>query len=287
MTQADDPLAYYASPGPMTDPGPYASLFAGLPSAIPELVQVVQGLLVHVFWAERYGLSLPDERKGEVQLRLVADKLARIRQLDARPLAEPRPLESKLVGNCRDFSVMLCAMLRCQGIPARARAGFGTYFMPGHYEDHWVCEYWHAGERRWVMVDAQLDALQCQVLGIDFDPLDVPPGRFVTGGRAWQMCAAGEADPESFGIFDMHGLWFVRGDLLRDFIALNKLEILPWDGGWGFLTAEAEVESELMDRLAALTLAGDGSLPEIQALYAADPRFHVPPEYLAPGSSPG
>lgn len=282
MTPTGDPLAYYASPGPMTDPGPHAPLFAGLPTAIPDLVRVVQGLLVHIFWAERQGLMLPDERKQEVQLRLVADKLARIQALDGRPLAEPRPLDKKLVANCRDFSVTLCAMLRCQGIPARARAGFGTYFTPGHYEDHWVCEYWHAGDGRWVMVDSQLDALQRQALEIDFDPLDMPPGRFLTGGQAWQMCVAGEADPDCFGIFDMHGLWFVRGDLLRDFWALQKLEILPWDGGWGFLASDDDVESEVMDRVAALTVAGDGALAQIRALYAADPRFHVPAELLTP-----
>jgi len=90
--------------------------------------------------------------------------------------------------------------------------------------------------------------------------------------------------PESFGILDMHGLWFVRGDLVRDFLALNKLEILPWDGGWGFLTTDAVVEPGLMDRVAALTLATeDGALAEIQATYAADSRFHLPAEYLGPG----
>ena len=43
--------------------------------------------------------------------------------------------------------------------------------MPGHFEDHWVCQYWHASQARWVMVDFQLDALQQQVLQPDFDPL--------------------------------------------------------------------------------------------------------------------
>jgi hypothetical protein len=238
--------------------------------------------LLHIFWAERYGLSLSDERKEEVQIRLVADKLACIQQLDGRALAEQRPLENKLVGNCRDFSVTLCAMLRYVGIPARARAGFGTYFLPGRYEDHWVCEYWHAAQDRWVMVDAQLDSVQRQALSIDFDPLDMPPGRFVTGGQAWQMCSAGQADAETFGIFDMHGLWFIEGNLLRDFLALNKLEILPWDHGWGYFATQAS--TDLLDRLAALTTIGNDAWAEVRATYAADPHFHVPAEYLVPGS---
>jgi hypothetical protein len=276
-----DPVSYYRSPGPMTDPGDWAGHLEGMPGTVSGLVSVVQGLLVHIYWAERQGLVLPDERKSEVQMRDVATKLARICQLDSQPLTEPRPLEKRLVGNCRDFSVLLCAFLRHHGVPARARCGFGTYFLPGRYEDHWVVEYWETSTRRWVMVDAQLDAFQREALGIQFDSLDMPPGRFVSGGQAWQMCRAGEVDPELFGIFDMHGLWFVRGNLLRDFLALNKVEILPWDGGWGVL-AEEEPDRDLTDQVAALTLAGDRAFADLRATYEADNRFHPPAHFFPP-----
>ncbi len=277
-----DPLSYYRTPGPMTDPGDLAGLLEGLPGTVRELVPVVQGLLLHIHWAERYGLLLPDERKQEVQIRNVAAKLARIRQLDEWPLSEPRPLDRKLVGNCRDFSILLCAFLRHRGVPARARCGFGTYFLPGRYEDHWVCEYWDAGAGRWVMVDAQLDAHQRKALGIRFNPLDMPPGQFVSGGQAWQMCRAGEADPNLFGLFEMHGLWFVHDNLIRDFLALNKIEILPWDGGWGFLAGEEDAAGDVMDHISTLTLGGDASFEDLRALYQSDARFHPPADYLPP-----
>ena len=77
------------------------------------------------------------------------------------PLTEERPPEKRLQGCCRDFSTFLASILRYKGIAARARCGFATYFGPGHYEDHWVCQYWEAGETRWVRADAQLDTLQC------------------------------------------------------------------------------------------------------------------------------
>jgi len=210
--------------------------------------------------------------------------------LDAAPLPVARPLEKRLVGNCRDFATLLCAMLRHQGVPARARCGFGTYFLDDRYPyvDHWVCEYWKADEGRWVMVDAQLDALQREVLKITFDPLDMPPGQFVTGGQGWRMCRAGQADPAKFGIFEWHGLWFVRGDLMRDFLALNKVEILPWDGGWGYLEHAEDLEAKMpehivavMDRIAALTLAGDEAFAEIRATYEGDSGFHVPADWLS------
>lgn len=83
-----------------------------------------------------------------------------------------------------------------------------------------------------MLVDAQLDAFQCTEMKITFDPLDVPRDQFIVGGRAWQMARSGQVDPERFGIFDMHGLGFVRGNLVRDVAALNKVELLPWDC-WG------------------------------------------------------
>ena len=280
-------LDYYARHGMMTDPREYASLLDRLPTDIGSLCQIVQGVMLHIFWAERYGVKLSDERKQEVNLRAIPRMLARLGELDGapsepRPLTEPRPLERKLVGNCRDHTTLLCAILRRQGVPARARCGFGAYFIPGHFEDHWVAEYWKADEGRWVMVDAQLDAFQRDKLQITFDPLDVPPDQFITGGRAWLMCRAGQADPDQFGIFNMHGLWFIRGDLGRDFLALNKIEILPWDG-WGLLYKdEKEItddERRFLDHVARLTVAGDAAWQEIRSLYESDARLHMPADW--------
>ena len=95
-------------------------------------------------------------------------------------------------------------------VPARARCGFGAYFLPNHYEDHWVAEYWNAAEERWVLVDAQLDEFQRREMQVAFDPLDVPRDQFIVGGAAWKMCRSGVADPDSFGIFDMRGLIILR-----------------------------------------------------------------------------
>jgi hypothetical protein len=277
-----DALAFYSRPGLMTDPGDRAPLLAGLPADVAALCKVVQNVQLHIFWAERMGLPLSEERQQEVGIREVVTKLARIVELDDRPLAEPRPLERRLVGNCRDFTVLLTAILRHQGVPARARCGFGTYFLPGHYEDHWICEVWHPAEARWARVDSQLDAFQRGALGVDFDPLDLPPGRFLTGGDAWQLCRSGQADPDLFGIFDMHGLWFIRGNLVRDFLALLKIEILPWDC-WGIIDKdEAALTAEdlaLLDRLAELTAARHDRLSTLQALYEADDRLRMPADW--------
>lgn len=124
IEQSLDPLAYYAEPGPFTSlstEDDYASLLEGLPDTIPALVQAVQGNMIHIFWAQGYGVTLTDEQRTGVGIRSAAEKLRRIHAANPAPLTTPRPPEARLVGNCRDFSVLLCALLRGHGIPARAR----------------------------------------------------------------------------------------------------------------------------------------------------------------------
>jgi hypothetical protein len=262
----------------MTDPERYRDLYADLPPDVASLVKVAQGLVVHVFWAERYGLNLPGERKAEVQLRSMKRRLERTLELDSSPISAPRPNETKIVGNCRDFSVTLASMLQSRGIPARARCGFGAYFLPDHYEDHWVCEYWNDADQRWVLVDAQLDELQCDVLKIRFDPLDVPRDQFIVGGAAWKMCRSGQADPDQFGIFDMHGMDFVKGDFLRDVASLNKVELLPWDC-WGLIFHDYATlppdDLSMLDRLADFTCEDVPQFATVRQIYESDPRLRV------------
>jgi len=273
----DSTLTYFTEQGPISDPGAYASLYENLPTSIADLVKLVQGITIHVFWTERYGFKAPPERMAELQLRSMEKRLAHTLELDSRPLNEPRPVEKKLLGNCRDHSLLLASMLRHQGVPARARCGFGAYFMPNHFEDHWVTEYWNQGQARWIMVDAQLDELQRDVLKVDFDVLDVPRDQFIVGGKAWQMCRSGEQDPAKFGIFDMNGLGFVRGDFVRDVASLNKMELLPWDC-WGVILNEQldnPADLSMLDEMAALTANDVPDFEVVCARYESDSRLRV------------
>lgn len=279
------PRVYYATHGVMSDPGPYAHLFAGLPADLPSLVGAVQNSILHVFWAERYGVTLSDENKATLQMRRVEEKLAAWMSEQRGRLETPRPPEQRQVGNCRDFSLLLVSILRSQGRPARARCGFGVYFTPDHFEDHWVVETWDPGLDRWRMIDAQLDALQQERLGIDFDPLDMPPGKFVLAGEAWRMARSGEQDPEKFGIFNINGMEFIRGNVVRELLSLNKVEILPWDWFIGYLTEEAtkpekiEETYAMFDRIAALTVAGDNCFDDLRTLVESDPNWQIPEDW--------
>ena len=160
------------------------------------------------------------------------------------------------------------------------RVGFAKYFTPGHFEDHYLCQYWHEVENRWIIVDAQLDDFQRKALSIQFDPCDVPEGLFLPGGKAWQICREGQADPESFGIFNIKGMWFIGCDLVFDAMSLNKIESHPWDI-WPMIpkyqqTVFTKDYLTDMDDIAAITGGLDPGFAELRLLYQTQKTLQPP-----------
>jgi hypothetical protein len=107
----------------------------------------------------------------------------------------------------------------------------------------------------------------------------------LSAGEAWQRCRRGEEDGDTFGIFDMWGPWFIAGNVARDLAALNKVEMLPWDG-WGPLAGPGRgtAPGDLVDDVAALTVSGD--LAALRHRYQHDDGLRVPSRvhsYGAPG----
>jgi hypothetical protein len=274
-------LEYYSRPFAMTSAGKFDSMLAGLPKDVAALARLVQGLEVYdVVASDFYGFNIPDERKDEIHIRPIEEMLGRLLAIDDQPLTVARPIEKRLVSRCRNFLLFLLSIMRAKGIPARARCGFGAYFNPGYFEDHWVCEYWNAAEERWVLVDVQLDEVWREKLRIDFDILDVPRDRFLVAGDAWKRCRVGEADPSQFGIsfVNLRGLWFVAGNLVRDIAALNKMEMLPWDVWGGQPKPDEQLSNEQLaffDKLAALSREPDASFDELRKLYAENQNLRV------------
>jgi hypothetical protein len=267
-------LDFYRRPVALSDAGSQAQLFKGLPSDPAAHAAIVQGLLMHEHVAPAYGLKLSGEQHAQAHVRPVEKMLQAIVERDPRPLSAARAEGQRQVGVCRHFTLMHVAMLRSHSVPARARCGFGAYFEKGKFVDHWVTEYRNEEAKRWILVDPQLDARQRELFKIAFDPLDVPRDQFVIAGDGWRLCRAGKADPQAFGILDMHGLWFIAGNVVRDLAALNNREMLPWDV-WGPMgRTDVETDLALFDRLAALTHDPDAHFDELRAAY--DRQLAVP-----------
>lgn len=214
----------YAAPGPLTSlDGVDPALLADLPL---DPVGICAPVHAHVIQPHD-ATGLPSERFDEKQIRPAAAIVARLVELDPSPLTVPRSRECRVIGTCRHFTVLSCALLRYRGIPARARCGFATYFQPGKGLDHWVVEYL-VGDR-WVRMDTEI--MGKSVLE---HPEDLQPGQFLTGGEAWQLFRRGEIDAGLFGVYGTEnwGPAEIQGNAVRDLAALNKVEMLPWDE-WG------------------------------------------------------
>lgn len=276
---------YYRSQSHVTDPGKYAHLYANLPSDVTSLVAIAQGLVIDKDFTQLYGLALEAaERLGEVDTRYTEDVFEVLFAKDGRPLTEQREPKHRFIGSCRDYALILCSMLRHVGIPARLRFGFATYFSkePETYSDHCVCEYWNEDEGRWVLVDANIDPVVKSKIGVTANELDLTSDEFVVAADGWRLVRNGKADPGRFGVpsINIQGLWFIRGSLMRDLAAFNKVEMLPWDY-WGLadrtpIDALPSEELPMLDDLAGVLEASD-DLILVQATYCL-------PEFIAPAA---
>jgi hypothetical protein len=265
----------YLKPVAMSDPGRHAALFDGLPRDIGALANTVQGLMIHQHIAPAYGVTLSRDQQAQPHVRPVERILDDIVTRDGQPLSAARAIDKRQAGVCRHFTLLHVAMLRTFGIPARARCGFAAYFERGKYIDHWVTEYWNQEKKSWALFDPQIDDRQRQLFGIEFNTSDVPRDQFVVAGDAWSLCRNGRIDPGACGILNMHGLWFVAGNLVRDIAALNNREMLPWDV-WGAIPGQdGELDLAFFDRLAIVSREPDARLDELGALYG-DERVSVP-----------
>ena len=272
-------MEYYCSPSAMTAL-PTHPLLSDLPRGPRPLRSVVQGLLLHREWAADYGVDAGAVRVEEQNLRSAAEVLGRAFEISAKPVTTAREPADRVVGICWHFAVLYAALLRSQGSAVRVRCGFAGYFDAAKWYDHWITERWDGN--RWVRDDPQIDARQAERLHLGFDPHDQPLGRFLTGGEAWLAARAGEVDAERFGIYDMWGMGFLAGNVVKDFACLNKVELLPWDS-WGMLRdpyrPPPKKHLAVLDELAELA-AGD-DLSEIRSRFEGDDRVRVPQQIVS------
>ena len=278
INQNQSLMDFYQTQSVFTNPGKYSYLYRELPDDVSGLIKNVQGLLIHEAQVHLYGVHFSKNRENEMGIRTVENMLDRILQLDNRPLTNPRLFSNRLIGNCRHFSVLLCSFLRYKSIPARARAGYENYTKSDLHGDHWICEYWDATEGRWIQVDAQLDDIQMKAFDIHFNPENLPKGKFLFAGFVYRNCRFGSLDPNLFGVHEgFKGFWHVKENLIRDFLALNKIEILPWDHTSLMNDKKNPFQKTkvLYDSIAAIITEEPIDLEKIHTLFNNNSTLHV------------
>jgi hypothetical protein len=269
-----DDREFWAEQGAVTDPGEFASLIRAVPGSLAAIRAAARGLVFHYRADGDFADNgIAADRVAEIDTRYAKDMLGRLVSLADQPLADPRTPSQRLVGCCRDFTVLFLSIAREHGIPARARVGFATYFHPGWYIDHVVAEIWDAPSGRWRLVDPELaDDHISPVDGARVNPEDLTHGQFLTGPAAWRACRSGVADAGRFlvdpdlEIPATRGWPYIRHNLIHDLAALTKHEMLLWDN-WGWTELDGDPSPEQLAVLDDLAAAASAS--------------HIPPAAIA------
>jgi len=282
-------FTFFTSQSIYSDPGKWIDKYDKLPDKIDDLVKFVQNIIIHQFWIsnpENYGITpkslIESGRKPneEINLLTVEKILSKYFELNDSGFDVSRKPEEQVVGNCRDFTLMLVSFLRQKGIASRSRSGVAKYFIPNHYEDHFVCEYYNESEKRWIRVDAQLDQLMIDKCDMKFDVLDVPHDEFLDAAESMVQVRI-DGKPEQYGINEYKGQKYLNYKLFSDIAHMNKLEILPWEG-WGIGNRAASENLEGDDQKVLDMIENtlkEQNVTKIQELFANDSNFVIPKDY--------
>lgn len=270
MTESLDLLDFYRGQSAISDPREHAAVFDELPSAPAEIGPLLHNVLTHNWKIAAAGLTLDERRRADIETRPVARLLQRIEEAGALGWGVERDIGQRLVVDCRHFATLLCSILRHRSVPARTRHGFASYLQEGHSQSHVICEYWDEAGGHWERFDP--DTLQrCG-----------DETRFISADAAWRGIRAGALDPAMFGYApDFRGGWCVRWELVRDFAAINKHEMLTFDI-WGlnatmpFDSSPDPADAALLDEIATLLRDEHSNFAALRALYEGDERVRVP-----------
>lgn len=260
----DDMASYYATPSPTSDLSRHAGVLPPLSGTAQEASQWARNVLLPVRESVRLGVPLTEDRWDDFRTRSAARVVDRVLMRNSAPVPTVREPAERMIANCYHFALLACSFLRCAGVPARLRYGFVPYLEPGYYEDHCICEVLLGG--RWRRLDPDYG------FGVDDDD----PKTFLGGDETWRLCRSGDLDPETVGGVDLlgngeqRGLWYVRNNLVRDYAALCKVELHPWDW-WGLMIAQdAERPAGLIDEIAVLMADEDAWAQRVKR-FEADP----------------
>lgn len=286
----DEIRQHYLGTSTYTYAGPYLEYFKSLPDDISELGNLICSQVIHrVTLAEgntnanetlRYGdmNMFPWYRmrcEDDIFLTAIA-MTAELFRMDRRGFILDRKVEDKIVVTCRYVSVLMTAILKAKGVPARSRSGFATYFDDSFSYDHWINQYWDEDLECWVNIDAD-GFFDRKVLG--FDQYNIPFFKFDWAASTWLGIRDGSLDRNQFLYASgSTGLKAVIRAIFYDFHCLMNNEIsynfqpAYIDGKFEQLS---ETELKEIDKLARLILNPDENYKALKEEWETNRKFRI------------
>lgn len=285
-------LEHYKKTGTYTYAGFYKEYFRSLPDDISTLGRLVCSQVIHRVTLKEgntnanasllYGdmNRYPWYRmRCEDDVLLTAPALtAELFRMDERGFVKDRRTENKIVVTCRFVSVLMSAILKAKGIPARSRAGFAPYFQQGISMDHWINQFYNEKENRWVTFDADGFYEESGMFSFQYD---MPQDCFDWVAKAYLEVRSGKTDGRQYLYADGLGTCSLPAlirYLIYDFHALMNNELtfsfLPayLDGRLDKLT---EAELKELDQLALWLLDPDRYFHELCSLWERERKFRI------------
>jgi hypothetical protein len=261
---------FYRQPSATSDLGRHRDQLPGLPADPEALSAIVRGLLIHDYTAKVQGLRFSAERMSQKETVGAEAILDNVIGIDDAPLDRERPVEQRMFGFCYHFALLHCALLRATGTPARIRCGFAGYFAAQLWIDHWVVEYWNGS--RWILTDPQTGRSNLT----DHD--------FQDGVTAWNLCRDGASQSDAYGNGELWGWDELRGSLINDVAALNKVEVAGWYWCDRLQVKPVDQPHDELDKsldvLAGLAAAAE-SVEEIRKCFDRYPELKPPADAVA------
>ena len=285
-------LEHYKKTGSFTYAGCYQEYFRSLPDDPAVLGRLICGQVIHRVTLKEGNTNANEtllygdmDRYPWYRMRCEDDVFltaaamtAELFRLDERGFRAGRNVEHKLVVTCRYVSVLMSAILKAKGIPARCRAGFAPYFKEGVSMDHWTNQYYSEKEKRWITFDA--DGFY-EENGMPLSQYDMPESSFDWVAEAYLSVRSGKTDGKQYVYADNLGTCSLPAlirYLIYDFHALMNQELtytfLPayLEGRLDRLT---EVELQEFDRLARWMLEPDRYFEELCTIWKQERKWRI------------
>ena len=185
--------------------------------------------------------------------------------------------KDRIYVTCRGQAILLAAILKAKGYPARVRSGFAPYIAyDGIAHDHWITEYFNDVEKRWILVDPDM----C-LDPVKFNPYNVPRNEFIFGAQAYLGLRNKQYKDEEISFASVPptlGLKAAIRGLFYDFYSLMNqegifLHMPKYIKEKDFNLSEEEYKE--LDELATLLLDVDNNFSKIQDIWNNELKYRV------------
>lgn len=286
-------LKFYLNTSSFTYLGEYKNIVDKLPNDIKEICYLIRMQTIHpiafsnpqirissdCFWGNMQEIKDYNAIRQDDNFPTAISMIGELLRINPQ-ISKDRLAKEKLIVTCRGVAILLAAILKGKGIPARVRSGFANYpSKDGIYWDHWIVEYYNDNTQKWTLIDADCC---CNDIS-DFDIFDIPHDKFISAPKIWK-----EYREKKFDINTLGHAYYGKGEtninetlltaIFYDFHCLMNNEIIymhfpKYLRDKNFILDDEELKE--IDELATLMLDVEKNFGALRNVWENNPKFRI------------